>query len=231
MDYVGSYKDDAEAINNALDAMSAGDVPTPAPVNVTTPNSAPTNSTMANRRRGPRRIAPKMRMQKVRSGYTRDVWKIKHKGSDSLTDSSTDSWTSTWYDAPEDIQTSSSTDSWSYTSTANSSPPSKTRFDASMDTSFTNSISSKSAISTLRPSDSAADLPQVPIGGPPPLPTGLPTGVLPPSGDSTQTSDHTINGTPAPAEAPAKTQKPSCTPSPTSSLAPSASKPHICSLY
>jgi hypothetical protein len=78
-----------------------------------------------------------------------------------------------------------------------------------------------------QPSESAADLPQAPIGGPPPLPTSLPIGILPPSGDSTQTSDHTINGTPAPAEAPAKTQKPSCTPSPTSSLAPSASKSSV----
>jgi hypothetical protein len=84
----------------------------------------------------------------------------------------------------------------------------------------------QSATSTLYPSESEADLPQAPIVGPPPVPTNPPTNILPTSSDGTQTSDHIINGTPAPAEAPAKTQtlKPSCTPSPTSSLAPTASR-------
>jgi hypothetical protein len=63
------------------------------------------------------------------------------------------------------------------------------------------------------------------------LPTNPPTNILPIPGDGAQTSDHIINGTPAPAQAPAKTQtvKPSCTPSPTSNLAPTASRSSVSS--
>jgi hypothetical protein len=82
------------------------------------------------------------------------------------------------------------------------------------------------SVAALDESDPSVLLPQVPVGGPPPLPTSAPTSILSQSatsGVTSQTTDRTISGTPAPAQAPAKTSQSSCTPSPTSSLPPSAS--------
>jgi hypothetical protein len=208
MDYNGSDGDDAQAISDALGAMSAGNIPAPAPVN-STAGPALDSSTAATKRRAPRNIAPKMRMQKVRRvslDLDKGLYVVIHHSTTSWADSSTDTSTSTWSDDSADSQSNSLTDP-----STDALPPSSTN--------------GHSVTPTFQPLESAADLPKSPIRVLP-LPTNLPTSVLPTSGDSTQTSDHIINGTPAPAQAPAKTRpvKASCTPSPTSSLAPSASE-------
>lgn len=206
MDYAGS--DDAQAISHVLGAMSVGDILGPTSIN-STAGPAPVNSNVVDRRRGSSITESKLRMRKVRRVSINYV-EVLHKASEP----SMDSWTSsssTWSDEFVDGQSSTSTDTWS---------------DATTDSPSPSPTDSQYIARTSQPSESVADLPQAPIGGLLPLPTNPPTGVLPVPGDTTQTSDHVINGTPAPAQAPAKTRtvKPSCTPSPTSSLAPSASK-------
>lgn len=183
--------------------MSAGNIPGPLLAN-STAGPTPVNSTMAYRRHGPRNVMSRMRMTKVRRvsmDLVDDLYVNLDTSMGSWTESSKDTSTSTWSDESGDTRSSTiSTGRWSDTSTD------------------TQSITSLS-----QPSESVADVPQLPIDGPPP---DLPTDVLPIPGDSAQTSDHIINGTPAPAQAPAKTQtaKASCTPSPSSNLAPTASK-------
>lgn len=66
-------------------------------------------------------------------------------------------------------------------------------------------------------------LPQVPIGGLPPLPTEVDLSSSP-SNSASQTSIMVAKSTPGPAQAAAKASKPSCIPSPTDDAAPSASK-------
>jgi hypothetical protein len=216
MDESGSDKEDAEAIEETLGDVSGDDSAAPAPVDSTAEHVLE-NDNVARRLSS---IAMESRMRRVRRvSFDFELEDNVDLHSNHLKDA--------WVGSSTIYLTESSTGSFVDVSETNSQPGTPALdFSSTMATDSASVMDNQWATATSQPSESAADFPQAPIGEPLPLPTDPPLGVVPTPTDGTQTTDHTIVGTPVPAQAPVKTGPPkaSCTPSPTSSLAPTASE-------